>query len=119
MRGAGDSTPAGWPSDEAGGGSGKGGPPEGGDSTRKAQASEITPRRDYYFPGRRHDHAASSSGRFQSAASADSLKSAVSFGNPAGSSSRMVTRARREDASGTGSSRRTAPFGSMTASTVL
>src|SRR5262249_5234645 len=47
-----------------------------------------------YFPGCRCDHAASSSGRFQSTARAASASSAASPGTTAGSSS-TVTSARR------------------------
>src|SRR5207247_1514169 len=69
------------------------------------------------LPGCKWAHAASSSGRFQSSASAASLKSAASCAN--GASSKMVTSARRGDATCTGSIRRTSPLGSMIASTVL
>lgn len=64
------------------------------------------------------DHAASSSGRFQSSARARSLskESSCSCGN--GSSSRMVTKARCARDNCNGSESRTCPFSSTVASTV-
>ena len=62
-------------------------------------------------------HAVSSLARFQSSASAASLNSAVSL--MTGSSSRIVTRARRGESTCTGSNSRTPPPGSMIASTVF
>ena len=72
-------------------------------------------RNENYPAGCRCDHAASSSGRFQSA-SAASLSSAVS--SLRGASSRIVTSARRGPGSWTSSSRRTFPLESTTASRV-
>lgn len=66
-----------------------------------------------YRLGCRCDHAASSSGRFQSSASADSLKKAVSAMTV---SSTMVTMARQACARLTGSLRRTLPSFSIVAS---
>jgi hypothetical protein len=64
------------------------------------------------------DHAASSSGRFQSSASVGSLSRAVSLATTTGASSSMVTRARRVEDSYTGSRSFTFPRSSITASTV-
>ena len=64
-------------------------------------------------------HAASSSGRFQSSASDLSLSNEGSRVGGAGSSSRMVTKARRGHGSSTCSASLTVPCSSTTASTVL
>ena len=64
------------------------------------------------------DHAASSSGRFQSSARARSLSKESSCSCGMGSSSRMVTKARCERDNCIGSESRTCPFSSTNASTV-
>lgn len=67
----------------------------------------------------RYAHASSSSGRFQSSASAVSLRSAVSETLFAGLSSKIVTSARHAVRGWIGSRSLTFPCSSMTASTVL
>ena len=76
-------------------------------------------RHQHYGSFCRCAHAASSSGRFQSSASALSLSNAVSRIGAAGSSSRMVTRARRGHGSSTCSASLTVPRSSTVASTVF
>jgi hypothetical protein len=68
--------------------------------------------------GRRRAHAASSSGRVQFSASAASLKNTVSWPLRAGSSSRMVTSARRGAPNWTLSSNSALPCSPTTASSV-
>lgn len=69
------------------------------------------------LPGCKCAHAASSSARFQSSASAASLNRATSC--TVGASSRIVTSARRGDCTRIGSTKCTSLFVSMTASTVF
>jgi len=76
-------------------------------------------RHQHYRSFCRCAHAASSSGRFQSSASALSLSNAGSGVSGAGSSSRIVTKARRAHGNSTCSASLTVPCSSTTASTVL
>ena len=73
-------------------------------------------RNQYYFPDCRYAHAASSSGRFQSAARAASLSNVASWSGETSSS--RVTNARVDGLSTTGSRSRKVPSRSMTASMV-
>jgi len=86
----------------------------GDDSTNRFSVEFSNFRRSRW----RCDHAVCSSGRFQPSANERSLTIAVSCVSEVGSSSRIVTSARRTPATSTGSRRRTVPCSSMTASAI-